>query len=180
MRTSITNAVIALIICTAAIAGYGIWYAAVEAKSAAVANLQSRIDALTETSARISSARAALSQLSGDEAAVQGYFVPETGIVAFIEDLEGRGRLLGAAVSVLSVSKGSAGGRPALAFSISIKGTFDAVMRTVGAIEYAPYALSLSSLALAQNDKNAWQADAKFSVGSVPASAAATTTTSKP
>jgi len=177
MKSHFFNFIVALGVALAALVGYGFWYAAVAAKSAAVANLQSQIDTKTETMSRIASARAALAEISGDEAAVQSYFVSETGVVAFIDGLEAQGKAQGTVVSVLSVSAGAADTQPAFVLSLTIKGAFDAVMRTLGAIEYAPYDLSISELSLVQNGKNAWQADLKLLVGSV---SAATSTSNTP
>lgn len=79
-------------------------------------------------------------------------------------------------MSVLSVSTSGTVAQPTLAFTLTVKGTFDAVMRTVGSIEYAPYDLSITALTIAQDDKNSWHADLKLSVGSVSAARAATST----
>ncbi|MDP2655392.1 MAG: hypothetical protein Q8P17_02455 [bacterium] len=176
MRSSIIHASTAGALCVGAIVAYGVWYAAVEDINVTVADLQSQIDAKTKTAEHVSIARAVLSEIAGDEAIVQGYFIPETDVVAFIDDLETRGRLQKTAVSVLSVAKDTINAHQALAFSISISGTFDAVMRTVGAIEYAPYDLSLSSLSLVHDDTNVWHATSKLLVGSVSAAATASTT----
>lgn len=157
----------ALMVAIATLVGYGFWYATIADESAVVANLQNQIIAKTETMSRIVSARASLTEIADAEAAVQSYFVPETGVVAFIDGLEAQGKTQGTAVNVLSVSAGSAGTQPIFVLSLAIKGTFDAVMRTVGAIEYAPYDLSISELSLIQDDAKNWQADFKLLVGSV-------------
>jgi len=176
MKSPFTHLLIVSFFCAAALAGYGFWYAAVAQKSSAVADLQGQINAKTETVSRIASTRTALSEIANDEAVVQGYFVPETGVVAFINSLEGLGRAQGSDVSVLSVSTDAgATERPMLAFSISVKGTFDAVMRTVGAIEYAPYDLSIAALSVGQDAKGSWHADLKLLVGSVPTGIATST-----
>ncbi len=167
MRPVINRAVIALALCTVSIIIYGLWYMVVETKSARVAELQSQIDIKKETAGRIALARNALVDIASDEDTVQGYFVQETGIVSFIDDLESRGRIQKVAVTVLSVSKETVNGRPTLSFSVSIKGTFDSVMRTVGTIEYAPYNISIATLSLGKNDKDEWHADMKLLVGSI-------------
>lgn len=177
MRSSIMYAVIAFALCIGVLIAYGMWYTVIEAKSTAVVNLQNQIDTKRETASRTASARAALSEIAGDEAAVRSYFVPETGVVAFINDLEARGNFQKAVVSVLSVAKEGTSARPTFMFTISIKGAFDAVMRTIGTIEYAPYALSLSTLSLIQVDKNLWHADIKLLVGSVSTTAVTSTAT---
>lgn len=173
MKSSLTHLVVALLICVAALASYSAWYAAVSAKSAAVADLQEQIETKTETINRVAAARAMLAEIADDETVVRGYFVPETSVVPFIDALEAQGESQGAAISVRSVSTGGTSARPTLELSLSVAGTFDAVMRTIGLIEYAPYDLMVASLSVAQDDKDNWQADLKIVVGSVPASRAA-------
>ncbi len=172
MNSSLSNLFIAIAVCIIAFIGYGVWYAAIAAKSAAVANLESRITEKTETASRIASARAALTKIAGDEDVVQSYFVSKTGVVAFIDDLEARGEAQGTVMDVLSVSTGGVPARPTLILTLTIKGTFDAVMRTIGRIEYAPYDISIMALSLRQSVSDNWHADLKLRVGSVSANEA--------
>ena len=178
MKSSLINLIVALLVCVVAIVGYGMWYGTISAKSTSVAAIQNQIDAKTETVNRIAATRATLASVASDEAVVQGYFVPESGVVSFIDSLETHGKTLGSAVSVLSVSAGGTTAKPTLLLSATVTGTFDAVMRTVGAIEYAPYDLSITAFSVAQNAKDSWTAALKVVVGSVPATRAATTTSS--
>lgn len=171
MKSPLLHAILAGAVCVTLITSYGVWYAIVEAKSIAVAHMENQISTKTETANRIASARASLAEISGDEDSLRNYFVPETGVVAFINNLEAQGKTLGATVRVLSVSTSGASTQSSLAFTLTIRGTFDAVMRTVGAIEYAPYNLSISKLSLGQDDKNSWHATLDLLVGSVSASA---------
>lgn len=175
MKSPLLHLIFASLACALMLVGYGVWYAAVEAKSVAVANLENQISTKTETESRITSTRASLAEIAGDEATLQSYFVPETGVVAFIDHLDTQGKTLGATVSVLSVATSDAGARPELTLTLTVKGTFDAVMRTIGAIEYAPYDLSISRLSLQQNAKNKWHADLNLHVGSVSANVVAST-----
>jgi hypothetical protein len=167
MKTSLAQLIGALVICGVTSIGFSAWYAFVADKSAAVMNLEKQIAIKTQTEGRIISARATLADLVNDEAAVQSYFIPEASIVGFINGLEARGRAQGAFVSVLSVAAAPVGGRPALTLTLSVKGAFDAVLRTVGSIEYSPHSLSVSTLALAQDAPGSWRADLKLIVGSV-------------
>lgn len=160
------------------IGGYGVWYADVEAKSASVAKLTSQIQASSETEKRISEARESLSDLSGYENTIQNYFVPESGVVAFIDYLESSGRAFGATTTVSSVSK-NAGTSPSLSIALTVTGPFSAVMRTTGVIEYAPYALTLGSYTIQQGGKGVWTASLALTVGSSPA-ASTTVATSTP
>lgn len=150
MRSPFFRLMVAMVAGIVVLAGYCIWYAVVAEKSASVAEVQNRIDAAMETASRVASARAAIAEIADDKTALQGYFVSENGVVAFINNLEAWGQTQGATVNILSVSAGT-GTRPTLVFSLTVKGPFDAVMRTVGVIEYAPYDLSISEFSLAQD-----------------------------
>lgn len=178
MKPPLTHLFGALVLCVVSLIGYGVWYAALAAESASVADMQSKIDAKTATADRAAAVRASLAEISGDEAAVQGYFVPETGIVAFIDSLEAYGRSQKAAVNVLSVSSNTALAHPAFVLALTVQGPFDAVMRTVGSMEYAPYDLSLTGLSLGKDAKNSWHANLTILVGS--SLTAATSTQSAP
>ncbi len=174
MKSPLIHFGLMLVAFIVAVTAYGFWYAAVSHKSQAVAALQSQIDAAHENATRITKARAALAEIANDETNVRSYFVPESGVVAFIDTLQARGLKQKASVSVPSVSTGGTEAAPTLVLSLSIQGTFDAVMRTVGSIEYAPYALSVTSLVLALDDKDMWHATLGFSVGSSPMTASTT------
>lgn len=176
MKSPLLHLISALVVCVMIFIGYGVWYAVLADKSAAAGALQSQIDTKTETAARMATTRTAFAEITNDEAIVQSYFVPETGVVAFIDSIETRGRTIGASVNVLSVSTGGTSEQPTLVFTLFIKGTFDAVLRTIGAIEYAPYAISISTLSIDQDTKNAWHANLTLSVGSRAISVTATRT----
>ena len=176
MRSPLIHFLTALAVGIAVSAGYIVWYGMVSEKSRQVAELESQIIDANKNVSRIALARAALAEIANDEESVRGYFVSEAGVVAFINSLEQLGLSQKAAVSVLSVSTGGSPSAPTLLFTLAINGTFDAVMRTVGAIEYAPYDLSISKLGVSQGDKDGWHADVSLIVGSAPV---ATTTVSR-
>lgn len=169
MKPPFFHLIMASIICTVVLSVYGVWYGTITTTSTTAANLQKKIDTKTESVSRTTSARATLAEIADDEATLQGYFVPEAGVVAFINDIEARGRILGATVTVLSVSIGpvSTTTPQTLTLSLVCEGTFDSVMRTVGIIEHAPYYLSLASLSVVQDNKNSWRANMQILVGSV-------------
>lgn len=175
MRSPFAQLLLALVIGIMTIVGYGVWYSMVSHKSGEVAGIQNQITTATQNVSRITSARAALVQIATNEAKMQNYFVPESGVVAFINDLQASGLAQKATVTVLSVSTGTSGARSTLLLALTIKGTFDAVMRTVGTIEYAPYDISISTLSLAEDAKNSWHADLTLSVGSGPTLTATST-----
>lgn len=167
MRPPTVHLIVWILICIVAIAMHGFWYSIIAEKSVAVADIQNQINAKTETASRIAFARTALNEIADDEAVVQSYFVPETGVVPFIDDLEARARGQKTAMKVISVSVSDVKKRPTITLSINIIGTFDAVARTVGVIEYAPYDLSVSKLSFVKDGKNEWHADIEIIVGSV-------------
>jgi hypothetical protein len=177
MRSALTHLVIALVLGLCAFLGYGFWYTTVSHKSQQVAHLQSQIDDANKNINRIATARTALAEIANDEERVKSYFVPEAGIVAFITFLESLGPPQNSKVSVLSVANSGSVSKPILLLTLSITGGFDSVMRTVGAVEYAPYDLSLSKLSVLQTDKSTWQANLSLSVGSA---SVASTTPSRP
>jgi hypothetical protein len=166
MKSPLTHLIITFVTGVVVISAYFIWYSAISRESASVANLQSQIDTEMATANRAASAHAAIAEIESDEAAVHDYFIPETGVVAFINNLELLGQSQGTSVNVVSVSTGK-GTMPTLDFSLVVKGTFNAVMRTVGAIEYSPYDLSISQFSLNQDSKNGWQANLGLVVGSM-------------
>lgn len=175
MKSSLIHLLLALVISAALSAGYVVWYGVVSDKSREVSGLQSQIAAASETISRIASARAALVEIADDEAKVRSYFVPETGVVSFINNLEARGSAQGSAIDVTSVSTGGSPSRPVLILSLTIQGAFDPVMRTVGSIEHSPYDISVSSFSIRQDVKGAWRAVLGLKVGSVPARSATST-----
>jgi len=177
MKSPLLHLTLSILICAVALAGYGYWYSTISNKSVAVATLEQEIKAKTETISRIAVARATLAEIAEDEAAVQAYFVPEAKVVSFITDLQARASAVSASLKVLSVST-SGGKKPTLTLSLAVDGTFDAVMRTIGAVEYAPYHLSIARVTLGENGKGAWHAELSIVVGSVRAQTASSTPSS--
>jgi CHASE3 domain sensor protein len=173
MKSSYLHLAASLVISILALVGYGFAHSALSSKSAQVAELQAKIDENITATNRMASARAFFSDVSDDENMVRGYFVPETGVVDFIDSLEELGRALDTSVNVQSVSTEVVQKQQSLSLTLSIRGTFDAVMRTLGAIEFAPYDISLKSLTVNQDEKNVWQADLKMSVGFIASKAIA-------
>lgn len=175
MRSPLTHFLLALTTLIAVSGAYGAWYTTVSHKSNEVANLQSQIDAANENAGRIALAKTAISEIVMDEERMKNYFVSESSVVSFINELEALGTSGGAAVTVLSVSKGGTSLAPTLLLSLSIQGTFDAVMSTVGAIEYVPYDVSITTLSVEQNGKDIWHANVNIVAGSASVSTATST-----
>ena len=165
MKSPFSHLGIVFIICTGLVAGYCFLYSVIVTKSVAVVETQNQIDAETETASRSASVPAIIAKIADDETAIQKYFVQENGVMAFINTIEALGKTQGTTITVLSVSA-DGGAHPTLLVSLSLEGTFDAVVRTVGAIEHAPYDISLSKLSLKQDGANSWHADLGLAVGS--------------
>lgn len=180
MRAALLQLVIALCALLGSFTLYGVLYNAVSAKSALAANLASQINEKTAATTRAKAAQMALSDVASDEAAVQAYFVSNTSVVPFIDDLESRGRTLGTTVTVTSVSPGKVGGQPVFLLSLTITGSFDSVMRTAGAIEYAPYDVVVSSFAVVESADASWSANMSLSVGTASSSPVSAVTTLPP
>lgn len=168
MNKPLIHLAVALIALIAVGVGYAFWYGVVRDTREAVAALT--IDAETKEAAagQISEARSTLSSLAADEAFFGSYFVSTTTVVSFLESIEATGESLGARVEVASVTPGSP---TRLSVAVRITGSFSAVMRTVGAIEHAPYDITVANLTVDTNaaSEGAWTATATFSVGTGPA-----------
>ena len=188
--THFTHVVLALLLLAGAFTAYGFSYHIVDKKSADAAAAEASIKAKAEEATRAQEAQNQLAGLEDDEAQISQYFVATRDVVPFLTNIESIGRTFGTKVNVVSVS--AAQGKPHghLILSVSITGSFDNVLRTVGALEYAPYDIALQSLSLdttggAAGAAHEWSAAATFTVGTndatstrpvVPAATASTTT----
>lgn len=97
---------------------------------------------------RIALAKAALPKLAESEALLNTHIVRAQDIVGYLGGLETQGKAMGATTEVVSVSPEQVTGQPRLLLSIKITGTFDAVERTLGTIEYGKYDALVSSVTL--------------------------------
>jgi hypothetical protein len=165
MKSPATHFIGMLIVTGVTLAGYWGWYMAISEKSNEVANLEQKIQEKADTLKNITLARTALVEISKDEEKVQSYFIPDTDPYEFINTFPTFGDAQRAKITVLSVAMAGSSTQPILTLSAMVTGTFDAVMRTIGVIEYAPYAISISNLSVQQNVGNAWQANLSLVVG---------------
>jgi len=120
--------------------------------------------------ARLTQAHTALASHDSDQAVLDQYVIKKSDIVPFLESLQSTGKSLGSAVDVLSVADQSDKAHNRIQLSLSISGSFDAVMRTIGTIEYGPYDGVITSLSLASTPGTGhaapfWTASSLFSVG---------------
>jgi hypothetical protein len=179
MKNPRTQLLLAGALLCLALAGYAFWYRAVARASREEQALSASVESATLANQKALESKDALSALSADQAAVGRYFLADADVVPFLEELQALGSVAGAAVDVVSVGAGSgAGATSTLAVTLHITGGFDAVARTAGAIEYAPYDLIENSLAFASDGKGAWHADMAITVGARGASASASASSS--
>ncbi len=130
-----------------ALSAYGAWYAHVGKESATAVSLADQVGAKKENQARTREAKDELARALSDETAIADYFVDTAEVVPFLEALQATGAQLGADVEVESVSS-KAGDHDALELALRITGSFAAVERTLGAIEYQPYDTEITQLSL--------------------------------
>ncbi len=179
MKSSLIHAVFILVLAGVAGGAFWGWLMTIETKSARVASLEQQIASNTETKKRIAKARESLAEIATYETGIQSYFVPESDVVSFITVLENASKAPGATVKVTSVSKSGSTSNPSLSIVLTISGPFEAVMLSLGKIEYAPYALTLTSFSLrkgesAEKEPSVWNADLSLVVGSSPAATSTT------
>ncbi len=182
-----TPLIISLILLLALSGLYGFGYYTLEKDATQVATLTSQIDVKKTQLDNLARAHAALATLVSDEATLNQYSVGKEDVVPFLESLQATGKPLGARVDVISVGNEKAGAHNRIALALSLTGSFDGVMRTLGAIEFNPYDGVITSLSLnttpaaVSSASSVWTASTVYSVGvrSAPVSPAPATTTPK-
>ncbi|MDB5189145.1 MAG: hypothetical protein JWL82_102 [Parcubacteria group bacterium] len=160
---------------------YGLGYYRLAALNEKTKTLANEIGSKTFELARLARAHTALNSLSADEGTLTQYAIGKEEVVPFLGALQAVGKPLGATVEVLSVSDEKSGTHGRISLSLAIAGSFDAVMRTLGAIEYGAYDGVITNLSLDTGTSDAkvatggaWTAAAVFSVGTRSASSTPT------
>jgi hypothetical protein len=153
---------------------YASWYMTVQAKIAETATLTQEIAQQTVASSRVEAAKTELKTLDGDQATIDQYFLSTNDVVPFLEQLQSTGTYLKSNVQVVSVSATPGTPTGVLDLSLKIDGTFDSVARTLGAIEYGPYDITITSLTFDTNPSSVtattepqWSAAATYTVGTI-------------
>lgn len=170
MRRTLIELVVAFLVLASVLGAYAFWYVAVGKARDEAAALSKQIQTKTLESARVTEAKDALALLAADEASMREYFVSTQDIVPFLGMLERKGTALGSSLEVVSVSSDTVAGRERILLSLKITGSFDAVLRTLGAIEYGPYDSAVSNVTFdtavgEPGVASAWTAVGTFSVG---------------
>ena len=161
-NVSLIHTLSALVVALALIGGYLWVFAGIQKMEEQALALSSEIAVKTSEQERASDTRAALEALVQDESNVRAHFVPTESIVPFLESLETLGSELGADVTVVSVSDPDDTGT--ITLSLSISGSFEAVMRVAGRIEYGPVASATKTLTLDAGDDGVWNAAATLAI----------------
>jgi hypothetical protein len=172
MSKPLIHLVIAGVLLVAALGAYIGWYLVVSAAKNDAATATASVAAIEKQDAAVAAAKDELALVVADEEAVRAYVLAPEDIVGFLEGLEATGKSLGSVVEVASVDPDPNG---TITVAIHLSGPFGAVMRTLGAIEYAPRDIRLKSLTLdtaPSQDVPAWSAAATFVVASTPAAPA--------
>ena len=163
-KTSLIHLIMAIVALALAGTAYLFWYKEVSSLATEAATVHAELEARSTSGA----AREAEEKLAANEAQIYSHYVSEADIVPFLEDLESTGEALGADVSVESVNKPrlKADQPPYLQLVLTVRGPFNAVVRTLGAIENQPYDTRLADLTLDSPDTaQGWVASATFRVG---------------
>ncbi len=170
MTRSLTHLLIALALLAASVGTYVMWYISVVRESDRALSLITEVERASDAAARASETKSVLASLAEDENSIRTHFVVASNISLFLEELETTGRSLGAVVEVISVAD-TLTKEERVNVSLRIVGTFDSVLRTLGAIEYGPYDTRLEHStfdAKGTERGGVWTSFSQFSVGVVP------------
>jgi hypothetical protein len=156
------------------LSGYGLAYRTLGSISDEVISLTAQVAGKNADAAQALGAEKELTKLATQEAQIHGYFVASSDIVPFLESLQNMGAGTGVKVNVAAVAENKTP-RPHLDISLKITGPFDAVVRTVGAIEYSPHDIQVTTLALDATPgekETIWTASMAMRVGTASSSSA--------
>lgn len=170
-RRSFFHFIIAIVLTLMCVGAYVAWFFMFENARDRAEQLLAEVARIEREDAAIASTKGIAASLDADEALLQTYFVSQDDIVSFLEILEQAGEELGSIVDVASVSPGSGVDAGRVILALQVEGSFEAVMRTLGAFEYGPHDMRVRSLALdggGEDEGVVWSAATTFSVGLLP------------
>lgn len=140
--------------------GLVFWQHVVGEERVKIEKLREEAALLKEQTRRVEG-RDSLILLEEEERFVYERLLQVNDVVSFLESFERKGNPHGAEVSVVSVSEKQEN-RIAIAFSIS--GSFDAVMRTLGSIEYEQYASTIETISLETTSGEGWTLTGTYTI----------------
>ncbi len=160
MNKNLVPLAVAIVIFLALAGGYAFLYQETLRVNSEAATLVSEIAAKESAQARSASVRARLTEVSESETLIAAHLLAKADIVSFLEKLETSGDPFGANVYVASVSD-PVDGR--ITISLSIEGSFPAIMKTLGSIENGTYVTKASNLTFSASG-DVWSAVGTFVV----------------
>lgn len=170
-KKSFIHTLIAGAILLVALIAYVLWFLTVDGLGKEVSQIESEIVTRANESDRVMEARTALSALATNESRLRGYFVNTDEVVSFLERVTATGRAVGAEVDVVHVqAETETASRGRMTLALRITGSFDAVVRTIGAIENGPFDSALTNVSLdakpsLTGGEDTWTASATFAIG---------------
>ncbi len=162
MKSARIHFVIAVIVLVALLGGYAAAYLLIDQKSAEVRAIAEEVATKERAGVKNAAARDEAAALADAEAYVALELLSTADAVAFLERLERTGKTYGAKVSVASVDD-SAKTSGVISVSLSISGSFDAVMHALSAIEHERPATAAKSVTFSSAD-GVWTASGIFTV----------------
>lgn len=164
MSRSLAQLLVALGVLAVVAGLYALWYYEVQHEAKKSGELQAQIQTTIDGAVTAAETSDTLASLAADEAAIESYRIKLADIVTFLERIEGTGRSLNSSVEVVSVAD-KPGNDGRMALSVRVIGSFDAVLRTLGAIEYGPYDSKITNLTFdTPPNGGAWTAVVALSV----------------
>lgn len=165
MKPVYMHLIIAGVFVALAIAAHVFWFLRIEALGVEADQLLAQRAETERAASRINDAKNALGTLVESEERIKNYFIPESDVVPFLEEIGNTGEGLGSRVEVVGVTADPGeGGRGRMTLSLRIVGGFGSVMRTIGALEFGPFDSRLVSVSL-DGGADGWTASAIYSVG---------------
>lgn len=160
----------ALVILALTLVLYVVWLYSVSQVSASIRMTQEEIATARQESLQNTKTKEALLALSSNAEVIRGFFVEKESLVSFLETLSKTGTALGSTLEIMSVSDSKdAQGNPRIVVALKIQGSFDNVVRTVGALEQGPYDSKVENLHLEARQLDTvgapWTASVTLSVG---------------
>lgn len=155
-RNPLIHLGVAVLFAVVSILAYAWWQSMVAQTLTQATEVTAKAKAVEQELSEITHAKQEVASLEENEQFVRERFLPLEDIVLFLERLEETGQKYGATVSVVSVGDAKTSNRVSVA--LSAEGSFNAVMKTVGAIEYGPYASAVTSLTLDGGGEGNWNA----------------------